>query len=288
MKGRFSRIIGFRSSLANSLPNSKWLLQMTDKRKGIQSVEQGVKILESLINSRSPLPLKVLARQAGMSPSMAHRYLASFIRAELVHQDSVSGHYDLGTFALRLGMAALNRADLIQIADDEFRQLVSRVNVDGHLTVWGDYGATIVRVHNRAVPILSDLRLGTVLSLIDSAAGRVFLTFLNAKTTRANLKSELARMDEPKPTTDELASIQTAVRAQGYAWIDGQVFHSMRALAAPIFDTQGGVRAVMSLVSNQASLVKFPNTVLDDLIATARRTSQRLGWQSDTQQPQPA
>lgn len=256
---------------------------MAEKRKGIQSVEQGTKILETLINSRSSLPLKTLAKQAGMSPSMAHRYLASFIRSDLVHQDPASGHYDLGTFALRLGMAALNRADLIQIADDEFKKLVERVNVDGHLTVWGDYGATIVRVHNRAVPILSDLRLGTVLSLIDSAAGRVFLTYLAAKTTRATLKSELARMDERRPSTEDLAAIQLTVREQGFAWIDGQVFHSMRALAAPIFDTQGGLRAVMSLVSNQASLVKFPNMVRDDLVATARRASLRLGWQPEPQ-----
>ena len=53
------------------------------------------------------------------------------------------------------------------------------------------------------------------------------------------------------------------------------------SLAAPIFDTQGALRAVMSLVSNQASLVSFPNPVLDDLITTAKRTSQRLGWQAD-------
>jgi DNA-binding IclR family transcriptional regulator len=255
-------------------------ISMTEQRKGIQSVEQGVKILESLINSRSSLPLKTLAKHAGMSPSMAHRYLASFIRSDLVHQDAVSGHYDLGTFALRLGMAALNRADLIQIADDEFKQLVERVNVDGHLTVWGDYGATIVRVHNRAVPILSDLRLGTVLSLTDSAAGRVFLTHLAQKTTRSILKSELARMDEPRPSAQDLAVIQQEVRNQGYAWIDGQVFHGYRALAAPIFDTQGALRAVMSLVSNQASLVSFPNPALDDLVTTAKRTSQRLGWQA--------
>jgi len=254
---------------------------MTGKRKGIQSVEQGVKVLESLINSREPLPLKTLARQSGMSPSMAHRYLASFIRTDLVRQDSISGLYDLGTFALRLGMAALNRADLIQIADDEFKQLVARVDVDGHLSVWGDYGTTIVRVHNRNVPILSELRLGTVLPLTDSAAGRVFLTFLGEKTTRATLKSELARMDDPKPAAQEIAAIQNTVRRDGFSWIDGQVFHSMRAIAAPIFDMQGRLRAVISLVSNQASLVKFPNSALGDLIATARRASKRLGWQPE-------
>jgi DNA-binding IclR family transcriptional regulator len=252
---------------------------MSDQRKGIQSVEQGVKLLESLVISQKPLPLKMLAQMAGMSPSMAHRYLTSFIRAELVHQDPVSGFYDLGTFALRLGMAALNRADLIQIADDEFRELVARVNVDGHLSVWGDYGVTIVRVHNRAVPILSDLRLGTVLPLADSAAGRVFLAFHKQGAIKPVLKSELSRVDEPKPSAQDLASIADTVRREGFAWIDGQVFHGMRALAAPIFDMQGTLRAAMSLVSNQASLVRFPNAVLDDLLATAKRASQRMGWQ---------
>jgi DNA-binding IclR family transcriptional regulator len=65
---------------------------MAAQRKGIQSVEQGVKLLETLIAARQALPLRTLAQASGMSPSMAHRYLASFIRADLVHQDAASGH----------------------------------------------------------------------------------------------------------------------------------------------------------------------------------------------------
>jgi DNA-binding IclR family transcriptional regulator len=86
-------------------------------------------------------------------------------------------------------------------------------------------------------------------------------------------------MEEPKPSTQELAVISDMVRREGFAWIDGQVFHGYRAMAAPIFDMQGTLRAAMSLVSNQASLIKFPNPILDDLLATAKRASQRLGWQ---------
>lgn len=254
---------------------------MKRAKKGIQSIEQGAKLLGALINSRSPMPLKMLAANAGMSPSMAHRYLTSFIRVELVHQDSVSGHYDLGSLALRLGVAALNRTNLFQIADDEFRQLVTRVNVDGHLSVWGDHGVTIVRIHDRHIPILSIQRLGTVLPLYDSAAGRIFLAFHPQEAVKQVLKTELAQMDEPRPSAKEIADVVATVRRQGYAWIDGQVFHSMRAIAVPIFDMQGLLRGAMSLVSNQASLVEFPNTTLTDLVETARRASQRLGWQPD-------
>jgi DNA-binding IclR family transcriptional regulator len=251
---------------------------MSDQRKGIQSVEHGVKLLESLINSRQALPLKILAAMAGMSPSMAHRYLTSFIRADLVRQDPVSGQYDLGTFALRLGIAALNRTDFIQVADDEFKDLVRRVNIDGHLSVWGDYGVTIVRIHNRHVPILSNLRLGAVLPLYGSAAGRVFLAYQGEETVKPVMKSELAGTEGPKPSKKDIAAIVDDVRERGFAWIDGQVFHGVRALAAPIFDPQGDLRAAMSLVSNEASLVRFPNRVADDLLETATRISKRLGW----------
>jgi len=253
---------------------------MTGQRKGIQSVEQGAKLLETLINSRDPLPLKTIAQRSRMSPSMTHRYLASFVRAELVRQDPATGLYELGAFALRLGMAALNRIDLIQVADDEFRGLVTRVNVDGHLTVWGDRGVTLVRIHDRHIPILSNLRLGTVLPLYDSAAGRVFLAHQKPESVKPVLEAELAQMEDGRPTKRDISSVVDAVKRDGYAAIDGQVFHGIRAIAAPIFDAQGGMRAAMSLVSNQPSLVKFPNDILRDLLSTAKRISQRLGWQS--------
>jgi len=251
---------------------------MGDQRKGIQSVEQGAKLLDVLINSRKALPLKTLAAQAGMSASMAHRYLTSFIRAGLVEQDRLSGHYDLGTFALRLGLASLNRSDYMQIADDEFRQLVERVDIDGHISVWGPYGVTLVRYRNRHAPILSNFRLGDVLPLLDSAAGRIFLTYLGERTTRPILKAERSKSEESGRSATDLREITEAVRRDGFAWIDGQVFHSIRAIAVPIFDSQDQLVATISLVSNQASLVKFPNPVLDDLIETGRRISHRLGW----------
>jgi DNA-binding IclR family transcriptional regulator len=251
---------------------------MRDRRKGIQSVETGVKLLEALITSRKALPLKTLAAMAGMSASMAHRYLTSFIRAGLVAQDPVSSHYDLGTLALRLGLASLSRTDCMRIADDELRQLVERVDIDGHISVWGTYGVTTVRYYNRHVPILSNFRLGDVLPLLDSAAGRIFLTYLSERTTRSILKAESSKSEESKLSAKAIKEITQFIRREGYAWIDGQVFHSIRAIAVPIFDSQGELQATISLVSNQASLVQFPNPVLDDLKATGKRISYRLGW----------
>jgi len=251
---------------------------MRNQRKGIQSVEHGAKLLRALVNSRKATPLKTLAASAGMSASMAHRYLTSFVRTGLVEQDPISAHYDLGALALKLGLAALSRTDFMQVADDQFKQLVERVDIDGHISVWGSYGVTTVRYHNRHAPILSNFRLGDVLPLLDSAAGRIFLTYLGARMTSPILKAEAAKSEGRKPTAKEIKTITQFIRQEGYAWIDGQVFHSIRALAVPIFDSQGELQATISLVSNQASLVQFPNPVLDDLKATGIRISRRLGW----------
>jgi hypothetical protein len=54
----------------------------------------------------------------------------------------------------------------------------------------------------------------------------------------------------------------------------------MRALAISIFDSQEQLVATISLVSNRASLVQFSNPVLNDLKATGRPISHRLGWSS--------
>ena len=157
---------------------------------------------------------------------------------------------------------------------------VERVDIDGHITGWGGYGVTTVRYYNRHAPILSNFRLGDVLPLMDSAAGRIFLTHLSERMTRPILKAEIAKSEERKLPAEEIDRIKQFIRTQGYAWIDGQVFHSIRAIAVPIFDSQGEIQAAISLVSNRASLVQFPNPTLDDLIQTGERISFRLGWKT--------
>ena len=60
------------------------------KRRGIQSIDTGIRLLEVLEHADGPLALKDLSSRADLDPSSAHRYLASFVRCGLVRQDSGS------------------------------------------------------------------------------------------------------------------------------------------------------------------------------------------------------
>src|SRR5665213_83784 len=87
-----------------------------ESRQGIQSIEVGVRLLQALATHRHAMMLRDLALAADMSAAKAHRYLVSFIRMGLIEQDGSTGRYDLGSFALRLGLVALGRLDAFELA----------------------------------------------------------------------------------------------------------------------------------------------------------------------------
>jgi DNA-binding IclR family transcriptional regulator len=259
-------------------PLSKSNPEMAVPRKGVRSVEHSSRLLLALTEAGAALPLKSVAAASKMSASTAHRYLTSLARVDFVRQDPTTGFYDLGPLAVRVGLAALGRFDFIERADEELRGLTQRLRIDGHLTIWGDHGPTIIRIRQANSPILTNLRLGRNLPLFGSASGRIFLAFLPAEMTRTMLEQELSRqpdMLDARYTADRMIR---EVRVQGFACVDGSVVPGLRAIAAPILDLQGDLRACMALVSPSESLVRLPNPVMDDLLATVRKTSQGLGW----------
>lgn len=252
-----------------------------DVRKGVQSVEHGARVLKALIAARGAAPLKTVAALSGMSASSAHRYLTSLARAELVRQEPVSGHYDLGPLAIKLGLAALDRIDYIERADENLRALSERLKIDGHISIWGDHGPTIIRIRQAHLPILTNLRLGRTLPLMGSASGRIFLAHMPNSLTRPVLMQEAASTGAASPGPRKIKAMIDEIRSSGFAAIDGSVVPGLRAIAAPIFDLQGELRACMALVSPSQALVEVPSVALGALIEAARDTSETLGWRGD-------
>jgi hypothetical protein len=90
-------------------------------RRGIQSIEVGLRIVEALTAAMGPQPLKALSQIANIPPSNCHRYLASFVRTGFVIQDTATGRYDLGPLAVRAGLAAIARLDPVATDSPRYR-----------------------------------------------------------------------------------------------------------------------------------------------------------------------
>ena len=154
-----------------------------------------------------------------MPAAKAHRYLVSFARMGLVEQQAETGLYDLGGFALELGLSALARLDPVTLAASVLAELREATGQTVAVAVWANYGPTIVRWLGADAPVSASLRTGAVMPLTRSATGQAFLAFLPQETTAPWVKKELADnlrqglTPTGRDEVDQLSAIRGPVRA---------------------------------------------------------------------------
>jgi len=232
-------------------------------RKGIQSLETGFRILDFLVKSGQPVALKDIALGTGLSPSSINFYLVSLQKIGAAIQDSRSGRYGLGPYAVRLGLAGLEQFDLFAVSRDRLVELANTVGHSVFLGVWGNHGPTIVYradgIHSRSI---FELRVGSVLPVLRSALGRLFLAHLPESVTAefvdAELKDfrqqsvglsrgELASADVIRNRSDLKKTVQQA-RQQGMSRCRSGILSDYTAMSAPILDYGGTICAGITVM----------------------------------------
>ncbi|KMJ53273.1 IclR family transcriptional regulator [Vogesella sp. EB] len=252
---------------------------MEKDRRGIQSIEVGGSLLQTLVRHGAPMMLKDLAGEAGMPAAKAHPYLVSFGKLGLIEQDAGSGLYKLGPFALQMGLVALHELDAVKIATERAAALSLDIQQNVALAVWGNHGPTVVRIQecNRVVHI--NMRTGTVMSLLDSATGKVFAAYLPPRLTEEMIASEMAAR---QAGIEEQAAFQSAlqrVRERGMARAVGYPLPGINAFSVPVFDHAGQLALVMTTLGPAATFASDWNGVIAQrLRSTAADISAQIGY----------
>lgn len=248
--------------------------------RGIQSVEVGGQLLRALAHHGRPMALKDLARDAGMAPAKAHPYLVSFGHLGLIERDAASGRYALGPLAMQMGLISLQQLDPVALATALIDELALETGHTLAVAVWGNRGATIVRVAHPASPVHVSMRHGTVMSLRGTASGRLFAAHLPRADVLAALKAEAVLDGRPKrqATLDAAFEADLArIRADGISGVVGLSLPGVSALAAPVFDA-GGLALSLTAIGPSAVFDARPDSALAQrLKAAAQALSTRLG-----------
>lgn len=234
----------------------------------IQSIEVGFRLIRALEASDAPLALKDVAARAGMAPSKALLYLASFTALGMVARDA-AGQYALGPYAIALGLAALGRTGIAEAAAEPLAALAARTRQAAYVSVWGNRGPTVLLKADGEARVPMSIRVGHVLPLEDSATGAVFLAHLPEALTRPLLGAGGARARQ---------SLAAAVRRDGVAASSGRVNSGFAALAAPVFDHEGGLAGSVTLLGPESRIDTHPtHATAARLRETAEEISRRLG-----------
>ena len=206
------------------------LKQSRPVRRGVQSVEIGLRVLRALAAAEGPSTLTALSARSGLPPSQTHRYLQSLIASGMAVQDATA-RYDIGPGVIRLGVAALSRTNMLGAADAALARFVEATGWTTLLAVWGATAPVCVRWFPGRPPLMTSFGVGSVLPL-GSAAASIFRAFLPAaELTAANVL----------PLPEDVAR---RIRGSATAYQDNVVSPGLRGMGAPIFDLQGRVAMV--------------------------------------------
>lgn len=229
-------------------------------QRGIQSLETGGAILRALAEAAAPMMLRDLGEAVGIRPAQLHPYLVSLRKIGVVEQTE-TGRYALGPFALQLGLSRLRGQDAYHEAIARVPALAEATGLMVSISVWGLHGATIVYTKEAGARVHANVRPGGVFATALTATGRLFAAFLAPEQTRPVIEAELAELRSSQGAgqgpgqgagqgIDEAAFRRRVevVRGQGFETTTDAPIPGVSAIAAPVFDHTGAMALAITLI----------------------------------------
>lgn len=220
-----------------------------DHNKTLNGVERALDILRLFAESSSPtLGVTEISKATGLSKAVVHRILSACRAQGFLDLDEESHRYRLGVSSMRLGLAYLDRLDVRAVARRVMQRLVDATEETATLS--GRVGWTRVYL-DQVVPdrdVKMMVRLGHPFPLHTGASSKALLASLPADEQDEYCAQPLERLT-PLTITDPgaLRRELDAIRIKGYAVSLGERDPSAGSVAAPVFDREGKLAAVVSV-----------------------------------------
>lgn len=225
-------------------------------RAGVQSVAIAATILKALAAEGGRLPLRGLVAATGMPRGKVHRYLTTLRTAGFIVQDPESGQYRIGPAAVTVGLVGLRAMGPVRQLHEALPRLRDRINETVTAAIWGDGGPTIIAIEESDHVVTMNVRVGSVLPLLTTAIGRLFLGYLPGAMMQRFVAAErrVQASTAALPTEEEIAARLAEIRAARLSRASSPLLPGIDAVAAPVFDYRGKLVAAICVVGQQDAL----------------------------------
>jgi DNA-binding IclR family transcriptional regulator len=242
----------------------------------VAAVERAIAVLDALSDGTGELGTNEIARRTGINASTVSRLLATLTSARMVEHVPTTGRYRLGPRLLQLGSLVFGRLDLRDAARPYLRQLVRETGETATLSSPGEHDAVTIDFVQSDAAVQSVARLGRPSIAHATATGKVLLAFGGAELPEGRLQAYTQRtITSRRGLEHELAR----VRSDGYAVAAGEREPDLNAVAAPAFD---GNHRLVAIVGVQGPGSRFDEdrmrAAVAPLLAAAEGISSSLGW----------
>jgi IclR family KDG regulon transcriptional repressor len=241
------------------------------------SLVRALAILELIAHKSGGLTNAEISRRLKIATSTTSYILSRLEREGYLKRDPEYGRYEIGLKVVAVAHAALREMGLRRVAEPILHRMVAETNYSGLVAVLERGLMMIVdKVEARPDLVKIDLDMGVRYPAHSTALGKVLLAHLPVEEV-AEIFNRYTGGAEPVKSaqfrgrmTEELAD----VKANGYAISDGELFPGIWAVAAPIFDSKGTVRAAVSATGGCS--LKENDEVKARVMRAAREISLRL------------
>ncbi len=249
------------------------------------SVDRALSVLTLLADHPDGMGVSELARALGVPKSSLYVVLTTMEQREFIVKDPVTKQYTLGPQLLVLGLAYIQRINLLK----EFQTLAAEVARECgetvQLAILRGRNVLYIGKQDGTQPVRLASEVGSELPAHTTALGKSLLAGLSDSALDELYDGVSLEKRTPK-SIDNLSDLKreiAEVRARGYAVDRGETLEDLRCVGAPIYDAHGSVVAAVS--------ISVPITRMSDdrekelarqVCSLAQELSRRLGYVGPT------
>jgi|1186.fasta_scaffold23073_2 IclR family acetate operon transcriptional repressor len=243
------------------------------------TLEKGLAIVE-FVGERGEVTASGVVEAFGLSRSATYRLLDRLRVGGYLQESATAGAYQLGPRMVVIGLAALNRMDLMHVAPPLLGPLALAAGETVNLAVPQGDEMVYVYQHDGPSSIKVTARLGTRRPMNCTSLGKAYLAALPEAEWAPRLAALTYVPLTPRSllTADALRPELELTRERGYALDDVEVEDGVSCVGAAILDYRGRPVAAISVAGPAERMPAKRPTVVPLLLQTASTVSTRLGY----------
>lgn len=250
-----------------------------NENAGIQSIDYTAQVLELFCKNQSRLSLKEVALQLNESPAKIFRYLVSLTRIGLLHKTE-NNEYEVGSLALDLSFRALNALDPVEEACKTAKAINYETGFGTAVSIWGSLGPTVIKTFDPSRSVYSQIRVGSVMTLVNSSIGNTFAKYIPEHLLKQALDQDSIRSSGQKLSQKEKQDFLQRIKAQREEPLTVMIDRPSRGLSSisiPVFSISEEVQFVITIFHVSDLLLEQQEQIQDYLCAKILELSKSIG-----------